>query len=79
MGTGWLNQKFGHIKEFIIVGTFALFFSCLFLSYIKENTSFFVELLIYLFYGLCIAIPLQYSLVLAQISAPLKCNKKYII
>lgn len=69
---GWLVQKFGYLKEMTIVGSLALFFSCILISLIGENTNFYVEFFIFLFYGICITIPLQLSLVVANISAPLK-------
>ncbi|KAG4087944.1 MFS general substrate transporter [Neocallimastix lanati (nom. inval.)] len=78
IGCGWLVEKFGHIKEFTITGGFALFFACFFVSLIGGNTPFYVECLIYLFYGFCISIPLQFSLVIAQTSAPPKCNNLFI-
>ncbi|ORX86273.1 MFS general substrate transporter [Anaeromyces robustus] len=70
VGSGWLIEKYGHIKEFTIIGAFLLFFCCYSLSFIGEHTPFYVEAIIYLIYGFCISIPLQFSLVIAQISAP---------
>ncbi|ORX50745.1 MFS general substrate transporter [Piromyces finnis] len=74
IGTSWINQKIGHIKEFIIAGAFVLFFSCLFLSYIKEDTPYYIEFFIYIFFSISIVIPLQFSLEFAKISSPLKLN-----
>jgi len=74
IGCGWLVEKYGHIKEFTIAGAFALFFGCFFVSLIGKNTPFYAEFFIYLFYGFCVSIPLQFSLVIAQTSAPPKLN-----
>jgi len=74
IGCGWLVEKYGHIKEFTIIGSFALFFGCYFTSLVGANTPFYAELFIYLFYGFCVSIPLQFSLVIAQTSAPPKLN-----
>ncbi|ORX50748.1 MFS general substrate transporter, partial [Piromyces finnis] len=74
VGCGWLVEKYGHIKEFTIIGAFALIFGCVLLSFIGENTKFYVEAIIYLYYGLCVSIPLQFSLVIAQTSAPSSLN-----
>jgi len=68
----WLLRKIGHLKEITIVASFALFFSCILISLIGENTPFYAEFFIYLLYGISITIPLQLSLVIANISAPLK-------
>jgi len=74
IGGGWLVEKYGHIKEFTIIGAFLLCFCCISLSYIGEHTPFYVEAIIYLIYGFCVSIPLQFSLVIAQISAPATLN-----
>ena len=73
-GCGWLIEKFGHIKEFTIIGSFGLLIGCYLLSLIGESTHFYVEMFIYLFYGFCVSIPLQFSLVIAQTSAPSACK-----
>jgi len=77
VGCGWLVEKYGHIKEFTIIGSFALVFGCIFLSFVGENTPFIAEMFIYLYYGLCVSIPLQFSLVIAQTSAPTACKYNF--
>jgi len=74
IGSSWLIQKYGHIKDFLVIGSFLLGISCYCLSLIREHTPYYVELFIFLFYGICITIPLQFSLIYSQISAPIKLN-----